>query len=254
MEVDARNGIEYWLSIDKGLRDSLFGLRKWNHLKVATEEDRIWIRGFSKPEIESANVLSLPSVNRYYLKETTLYLVGNRLPERVEPSLLWTPIQRAFKLNLPKQNFNYFGIDQTLTITVVPSEKEYSVDATMIDLEALHTYVKSAPKVRMAKLYWTILNNKDALVVGTPLLPIKSEDYYLHGCFLIPGGWKLKNENLVDVYKNALPENVAYWYLIDKEQNISKIRKSDFSPLNKGSVSQSIGAIGEILELMELDE
>lgn len=249
METNAGNGIEYWLSIDKSLEHALFELRKWPHLKMATEENRIWIRGCSLPEIESTTVLSLPSADRYYLKETTLYLVGNKLPARVEPSLLWTPIQRALKLNLPKQNFNYFGIEQAHIISIIPSEKEYPVDATMIKLEALHAYVKIAPKVRLANLQWIVLNNNDALIVGEPLLPIKSEDYYLFGSFLIPAGWKLKFENMVDIYKNALPDNPDFLYLIGKENKITKIRKSDFSPLNKGSVSQSIGSIDEILEL-----
>lgn len=249
MEANARNGVEYWLSIHQERRDALFALRKWSHLKVGTEEDRIWIRGCALSEIESTSVLSLPSVDRYYLKEATLYPVGSRLPARVEPSLLWTPIQRAFKLNLPAQNFNYFGLEQTHTISIVPSEKEYTVDATMIDLKTLHNYVKTAPKIRMEHLQWTILNNKDALIVGSPLLPIKSEDYYQFGCFFIPGGWKLKFENMVNEYKNALPESTDFWYLIGKDNKTTKIRKSDFSTLNKGSVSESINAIDETLEL-----
>jgi|GEM_PF-436112 len=254
MEANAGNGIEYWLAIDPGLRDALFDLRKWPHLKVATEQNQIWIRGFTAPEIESTSVLRLPSVVRYYLKETKLYLVGSRLPASVEPSLLWTPILRALKLELPKQNFNYFGLDQAHTIRITPSEKEYSVNATMMPLAALQSYVQAAPKIRMSHLQWTILNNRDALILGTPLLPVKSDDYYRFGCFLIPGGWKIDYENMVDIYENAVPESSDFLYLIDKENRIHKVQNADFTPLTKASVNQSIGAINELLELLELDE
>ncbi len=254
MEVDARNGLEYWLSIDQSLRDSLFNLRTWNHLKVATENDLVWIRGCSLAEIESTKVLSLPSVERYYLKEAKLYLYGCRLPARVEPSLLWTPIQRGLKLNLPKQNFNYFGVNQAHTIEIIPSEKEYAIDATMVDLKALQSYVYSAPRIRLKPLHWTILNNKEALIVGTPLLPLQGADYYRIGCFLISGGWKLKFENMVNLYEAAMPDPANFWYLIKTDNKISKLNKGDFSPLNKGSVQQSLASINDILELLELDE
>lgn len=254
MEADTRNGLEYCLSVDQTLRDVVFGLRKWNHLRMATEHDLIWIRGFSENEIESIQVLSLPSVNRYYLKEAKLYAYGGRLPSRIEPSLLWTPIERALKLSLPKQNFNFFGLEQNHDISIVPSELERQIDATMIPIETLQTYVNTAPRIRMAHLKWCLINSKYALIIGMPLLPVKSDDFYLNKCFLIPGGWKLKYENMINVYKKALPDNTDYWYLIDTTNKICKIRKSDFSFLNKGSVRQTIDALIKIKELLEFDE
>lgn len=254
MEVDTRNGVEYWLSIEKEVKDALFILRTWSHLKVATEDNLFWVRGFTQSEIESTKVLSLPYSCRYYLFGAKLYLHRGRLPSRIEPTLLWTPIERALKLSLPEENFNYFGLNHAHKISLVSSCIEYPVDATVVSLEALSNYALTAPKIRLAHLQWTLLGNDLALISGVPLLPIQGEDFYHFHDFIIPAGWKLRYENLVNLYLNAIRETVGYWYLIDTEHKIKKIRKSDFTALSRGSITLSARYRAELSELLADEE
>ena len=74
-----------------------------------------------------------------------------------------------------------------------------------------------------------------AIIMGTPLLPIIGQDFYQNDCFLLPAGWKWEYENMLAAYKNALGESLDYWYLLDEEGHVSKLRKSDFNQLSKGS-------------------
>lgn len=246
MENNAGLRLEYWISVDPLHQKSLFDLRKWSHLKIAYEEDLIWIRGFTNNEISSVKVLKIPSAKKYYIKNTQLYLLGNRLPNMVEPSLLWTDIQRGLTLSLPTQNFNYFGLEQKYSIAIVPTEITYKINVSLVKLEALYAFVKSAAQIRMSPLLWTIIDDTQAMIIGDPLLPMNGEDYYCHGCFIIPGGWKLKYENMLDIYGASLSNSSSYWFVINEKNKIQKIKKSKFVNLNKASVVQSYNLINQL--------
>ena len=231
--------LEYWLAINKDFREAVYVLRKWPNLKIAVDGSLIWIRGLSLEEIESATVLSIPSIRRYYLKKAQLVPYGKKLPAMIEPSLLWSPIHRGLKVSLPKENFNYFGLDQQYKISIIPSDKIRTIDTTIVDLNKLERYIRTASSVRLKKLKWTILDNQRALIIGTPMLPIEGQDLYQNLCFLIPAGWRLEYENMASTYKRALGESIEYWYLMNRN-GITKVSKANFSQLSKGSFIKSL--------------
>lgn len=249
MEGDVGNRVEYWLSVDQVHKSSLYDLRNWAHLKIASDEHLIWVRGFTNTEIGSVKVLSIPSAKRYCLQGTKLYLLGHRLPYRVEPSLLWTEIQRGLSLNLPQQNFNYFGLNQAHSISIVPSDKIYTMNVTIVQLDLLCAFVRSAASIRMESLKWTIIDDQQALIIGTPLLPISGEDYYTNGCFIIPGGYKLKYGVMLATYEKSLLGHSDCWYIIDEKNEMRKINRSEFTILNKGSVLQSMNLINQMSDM-----
>lgn len=234
------NDIVYWLSLNSQYKKAVYELRKWSHLKMAIEGNLIWIRGLTEAEIQSPKVLQIPSIERYYLKGAHLIPFGKRLPALIEPNLVWSPIQRALKISLPKENFNYFGINQTYQIALVPSMDVRPVTATIVALKDLEKYIFDALNFRLKNLKWTILENEKALIIGTPMLPIQGQDLYEDACFLLPAGKKLKYSNLVKVYAAALGDSVDYWYLIDEQSSIQKLRKADFTKLSKGSFMKTM--------------
>ena len=240
MGKDVKENIEFWLSIIPSFREAIYKLRKWSHLKVANEDNLIWVRGFTKSEIESTSILKIPSAMRYYLKNAQLVPYGKFLPSTIEPSLLWTPIQRGLRITLPKENFHYFGISQVHKISLIPSNDVRPTNAIIVQLQTLESYISTAYYIRLKNLKWTILDSNRALILGAPLLPIKSQDFYQNGCFLIPAGWKIRFDNMTKVYKRALGESAEYWYLLKEENELSKLRKSDFNQLSKGSFIKTL--------------
>jgi len=235
--------IEYWLSIPLQHDRAIYKLRKWAHLKMAKDEKLIWVRGLTQNEIESDSVLKIPLIKRYFLNSAQLIPYGKSLPAMVEPNLLWSPIQRGLKIALPKENFNFFSLEQTFKIALVPSDEDRVIDVTIVDLSTLGKYLETAPRVRLKNLKWTIIENKSALIIGTPLLPIKGQDLYQLSCFLIPAGWKLEYEMFSKIFKEALGESIEYWYLMDKNSKISKLSKAEFNSLSKGSFVKSIQSV-----------
>jgi len=243
MADDFGVNIEYLLSIPSIHIKAIYKLRKWTHLKIAKDETTIWIRGFTQHEIESESVLKIPFIKRYFLKGAQLVPYGRALPEMVEPNLLWSNIQRGLKIHLPKENFNFFGLEQNYKIKLVPSNENKAIDATIVDLISLKKYIETAPKIRLKNLKWTIIEHKSALIIGSPLLPIRGQDYYQLSSFLIPAGWKLEHENFSKVFKEALGESAEYWYMINENSEISKLSKIAFNSLSKGSFIKSIQSV-----------
>ncbi len=239
MADDVADHIEYWFSADRTYEKSLYALRNWDHLKMAEQNDRIWIKGLSATDIESAKVLSIPSINRYYLKGSKLIPHGKKLPAMVEPSLLWTPIARALKIHLPKENFNYFGLQQLYTVQLKPSDVERPTDVVIVSLDKLRSYVNSTYNFRLSGLRWTLLNGDKAIIIGRPNLSIPGQDYYMNRSFIVPAGWIFEFENLVETIESSLGEAVEYYYLVSDDGKISKLRRTDFNNLNKGSVQKS---------------
>ncbi|MEO0734994.1 MAG: hypothetical protein AAFZ52_19305 [Bacteroidota bacterium] len=235
MADHARDHLAYWAAVPDRYADALYPLRQWPHLKMATEGGLIWLRDFTREDIESASVRRIPLLQRYYLQDARLYPVGNSLPVMVAPNLLWTDLRRGLKVRLPKENFNYFGVEHTHQLSLVHCAIPREVTATIVELVALGEYLYDAPSVRVAPLQWTILGIEHALILGTPLLPIRGQDYYQQAGFLIPAGWQLRYQTMASVYRDALADSSAYWYLLDENSQLSKVSKADFNHLSKGS-------------------
>ncbi len=249
MEANAGNGLEYWICVESKWVDSLFGLREWSHLKIAFENELIWVRGFSASEINSSKVLSLPFVKRLYSKDGHLVAYGQKLPLRPEPNQLWTPIQRGLRIELPKQNFNFFGIDQQLNVRLIESEKERSVQACLVPLTTLGKYIQDAPDIRLKNLYWTVFEETQALIIGTPILPLLGNDFYVRECFLIPLGYQLEFESLTHHFAKALNEDGRHYVILNLVNAPTKISKNDFVSLSRGSFRKTMEAMKNISQL-----
>ena len=235
MADHAGDHLDYWVAVPAEYARALYPLRKWSNVKMATADRVIWLRGLSRADVESVSVLGIPMIDRYYLVGAYLYPFGKSLPALIAPSLLWTDLRRGLQIELPKENFNYFGVPQTHQIALLPSDVQRATTASVVDLAVLGAYLHTAPRVRVAALQWTVLAGERAMIMGTPLLPVQGQDYYHRACFLIPVGYELQYERMAGVYQDALGDSHAYWYILNESGNLAKIRKADFTSLSKGS-------------------
>jgi len=236
MEAHASNSLEYWISIQKPYERSLYPLRNRSHLKVAFDDGLIWVKGLSQKEINAGVVLSIPSVERYGHNKAKLYKYGKQLPSRIEPSVLWTPIERALPISLPKENFNFFGLTDEVSFNIIRSDQKRPVVGSIISISDLETYLKNAPLVRLASLKWCTLDTSTAIVLGSPLLPIEAKDFYAYGSFMLPIGFTLEHSVLVNVYSKVLSPEGRDIILIEKESRMTRIPRDRFVSLNRGSL------------------
>lgn len=163
-------------------------IRHWSNVKMAYDGDDIWLTGFDEAQIHAPEVKSIPYACSYTARNGKLYRLHSLLPVQNIPSLLWTPIERALPVQIPLTNSNYFGIRQHIEPKLVTSKNEHPAAAMMISLATLGDYIHIAPSVRISRMEWAIIGH-DALIAGTPVLPVNGDVFWQNGDFLIPAGY-----------------------------------------------------------------
>lgn len=235
MAEDASNRISYYLALDRSYLDACGQIRCWDNLKAGFEDNLLWIKDFDYAQILSPEVKTIPFKMVYYEKEGKLFQMDHVLPDRRVPSILWTPIQRAFPIELPSFNHNYFGIQEKIALKLIPSETEHPSAAMMISLESLAIYLEQAPAVRLAGIKWIVIDARSALLVGVPLLPISGDVYQIWKDFLIPAGYQFDLHLLAGRLNKKLNPNGKYWVVWDRDSRYFLVNKSDLASLSLAS-------------------
>lgn len=240
MGKDAENSVTYYLLLDRTHRDDLAAIRQWEHLKVAFEADDTWIKGFSFAEINAVQVKTIPFKQLFFEKQGQLFPLNSGLPDRIVPALLWTPITRALPVTLPKCNHNYFGIDEYISFRVVPAQEQKETVAIMVALSDLGAYLQYAPPVRLQKIRWVLCDMEQALLMGTPLLPITGMAYWLRDCFLLPAGFDIDLHILTREFGQLLNPAGNELICCNTDGSTSFIDRLSFQPLSLASYRNTI--------------
>jgi len=237
MAKDPSDGLTYYLVIDKIHIDHLADVRSWSELKVGFDEKRIWVKGFSVSKIKSVAVKSIPYKSVYYEKNGKLYPQNSVLPERNSPaSMLWTPMARAIPIKLTAINLNYFGIDESIPLQIVPSEAESEAVAMITSISTLEAYLNHAPAIRMKQISWVILNNDKVFLLGIPLLPIKGSVYWGNGDFILPTGYDFDLQLLIKACNKILNPHGDSLVVWDTDSTYALIDKADLTELSLSSL------------------
>lgn len=240
MAQDVTSGIGHYLVIKEERESDLAAIRKWKNLKVATDKDLIWVSNFEDVQIASVEVKSIPEKQIYYSKNGKLYPQNSLLPAGNEPRFLWTPIERAFPLRLTNYNHNFFGIEEKITISIIESENPREAAAMLVNLEQFNGYMQTASAIRLKNLKWVILNDTDALVFGTPLLPLNGEVYWRNQDHFLPIGHDFELYELSAIIGKKFDPETLNWIVWNKASTYFLIEKTMIQPLTIGSFRKSI--------------
>ena len=235
MAQDSASSLAYFLLVDKINKDDLAPLRKWSNLKVAFDKNQIWITNFDHNQIESIEVKSVPYKTLFYRKGSKLFLLNSLLPDRNEPSFLWTPIERAFPLEIKNANHNYFGIEEKISIKLVHDELEREAEVLLTDISSLENYLISSPQVRLKNLTWVILGTSEVLIFGKPLLPINGTVFWKNQEAIIPVGYNFELFNLSQIINKKINSNKTAWVIWFKDATYFSLEKNQIMPLTLSS-------------------
>lgn len=235
MEEDAGGGLKYYLAVRVGYENDLARIRQWNNLKVGFENQIIWIKDFDYAQIHSIEVRSMPFKIVYFEIGNRLYLLGHNLPERIVPSLLWTPIDRAVPIRIPTLNHNFFGIDETIQINLVAREVESETVAMITTVDIVQRYLQYAPAIRLTQIRWVLLEDKKMFLLGTPLLPIPGDTYWSRKDLLIPTGFDFELFIISDLIQKKVNPGREHWVLWNTASSYSLIPKEKMMPLSRSS-------------------
>jgi hypothetical protein len=235
MAVDTTGSVSYYLSLGAEHAAYLSSIRHWENLKIAFEESVVWVKDLSPVQVDSLEVKSIPYKELYYAQDGKLFRKGSLLPTRNLPSLLWTPIGRGLPVRLPAYNHNYFGLASNAGIRLIPSEKETESLALRVDINVLLNYILTASAIRLERLQWVILGTAEALLLGTPLLPLQGLAFWQRGDFLLPAGFDLELYALSNDLNLLLNPEGDSWILWQEDGRYSKLNKQAFTPLSISS-------------------
>lgn len=241
MAQDVTSSISHYLAIKEERESDLSTIRKWKNLKVATDKDLIWVSNFEEVQIASVEVKSIPEKQIYYSKNGKLYPQNSLLPAGNEPRFLWTPIERAFPLQLTNYNHNFFGIEEKISISIIESENQREEAAMLVDLEQFNAYMQTTSAIRLKNLKWVILNETDVLVFGTPLLPLNGEVYWKRENHFLPVGYDFELYELSKMIGKKVDPETLNWIVWNKASTYFLVQKAIVQPLTIGSFRKSFG-------------
>jgi hypothetical protein len=235
MAQNTSNDINYFLAIDEKHLDFLGKIRHWANLKMAMEDNFCWVKDFTYEQINALEVKTIPYKTIYYSQENKLFKQDSLLPERTIPMLLWTPIERALSIELPSYNFNYFGVNDQVSVKLVQSEQEKPVFGMLVDRRVLEEYIQNAPAIRLQKLKWTILDESAVFIIGEPNLPIQGEGFWKNGDFFLPIGYDFELPILTNVLSQLIDPNHRNYIVYGLDNQYFLMGKHDFQPLSISS-------------------
>ena len=246
METDVASRISFYLKIEIRFKEDLSIIRHWTHLKIAHDENHIWVSNFESDQFESSTIKSIPYKSLYYGKNGQLYPLGSLLPSQNIPTLKWEHISYGLPITLEKYNPNFFGIKESLSIQLIASLHEYETQVMLCGIDQLKLYIETAPEIRLQNIKWTIINNTEALLIGTPQLPINGSVYEINQHFIIPAGFTFELHLLIPHLNQKLNPNNDFWIVWNLDSTYFKAPKNQFQQLSLSSFRKSMDLINTI--------
>jgi hypothetical protein len=242
MATNASNSIEFIAHLPTKSKDDFRQIWHLESVQIAKSDDGFWLKGFSQEDLKSTVVRSMLKLKLFELRDNLLFEKENRVPERKMPSgLLWHPIQRALKIDLPSFNENFFEVNGKLNIEFKLSSEEQQVWASIVKFDDLHKYVDSIPNHYFNDVLWCKYGSDQVFLLGTKVLPIISKRYWKFQDLLIPVGYDLKYPFLKQIiidFKNK-SEKDEFW-IFNSDEHYIAVPKDQLIPMSRSSVKFTI--------------
>lgn len=226
---------EFWAELPRADQDYLGSIRDWKNVQIATDDETIWLKGFTDEQVLASELHQLPNFLLYELRDGLLFRKEALVPsKKMRTALLWMSIDKALRLTFPASNQNFFGISEKVQIRLKESDEEHSVIVLLSNIEDIKDSIAALPKFRLEKIEWTVVGDK-ALFLGTPLLSLPGKTYWAKDGHLLPSGYDFEFKNLSTFLQQKYNKASDGWMLWDENGNYLTINKTDFRPLSVSS-------------------
>ncbi|MBP2618970.1 hypothetical protein [Chryseobacterium jejuense] len=234
-ENSSDNIKEFWAELPRTDEDYLGSLRDWKNVHIATDDETIWLKGFTDEQASASELHQLPNFLLYELRDGLLFKKEALVPSgKMRTALLWMPIDKALRLTFPASNQNYFGISEKFPVRLKESNEEHPVIALLNRIDDCKESIVALPKFRLEKIEWIVIGEK-ALFLGTPLLSLPGKTYWTKDGHLLPSGFDFEFKNLSTFLQQKYNKESDGWLLWDENGNYLSIKKTDFRPLSVSS-------------------
>lgn len=207
----------------------------YDFLEIEMQENIVWVKNIPNGLIKTATIQRIPSQVMYRAKEGLLYPYGKQIPIGDLPDLAWQAIQNKLMVLLPSINPNFFGVQASVPVQLMPSSAFKKGLFLLVNLADLEVYLKTAAAWRLDSLSWTVIGNYHALIKGTPMVPVQGKPYWKRGQHLLPLGWDLEWPILSAAAAKRLDPSKRHWIFWQKNSQYNLIPKTHFKSLSRSS-------------------
>lgn len=226
---------EFWAELPKADEDFLGAIRDWNNVQIASDDEVIWLKGFTDEQAVSPEIQQLPNFILYELRDGLLFKKNTLVPsKKLRTALLWTPIDKALRLTFPLSNNNFFGIDEKVEVRLKPSEEEQMAIALLCSIAYIKDFITALPKFKLEKIDWIVINDQ-ALFMGNPLLSFPGKTFWTKDGHLLPSGFDFEFKNLSSLLQRKYNATHEQWLLWNEDGSVLHLNKEDFRKLSVSS-------------------
>lgn len=228
--------MEKVLVIELKYSDLLAAVRRLPGLRVATENNVIWLRGITTGGESDKQTSPLPVLHAYTLgQENLLFPMGKRTPIKKLPELSWQPIRQFLPVTLPVS-----AMPGKLTTSIPVTLKRSAIVkenfALKIKLAEWKVYAETAPQTRLNQLHFAVSAKDEVLVYGQPLPNLPGEAYWRSESILLPAGFDFDPPLIAKLIASKHERGQEIFMLFEPGVHWQEIPLSVFKPAKRSAI------------------
>ncbi len=217
-------------------RPTLGAARHLPGLQAAEVAGQLWLRGLPATGELPLAVRALPAVQSYEADaQGRLFAAGQRTPTALLPVLAWRPIAEFVPLEIPTAALPAQATPR-YQVRLVPSGRARAGAALLTTLAAWHAYAEAAPESRLHPLRFAASAEGRVLVLGSPLPPLASPEYWQQGSLLLPAGFDFEAALLGPLLAQQLQAEAEALLLFSPDGSWERVPLAHLVPATRSAV------------------
>lgn len=199
---------EFLLQLPETDVEQLGGIRIIPGLMAAVHNNHIWVKGIPVAQQTDSRLWTIPGGRVYTIAEDGhVFNTDSRVPFMQLQNLNWQPLKDMLQVEPPVSAIKG-ALPAPAQFRLVRAGNVNQSSALLTDLLDLIDYAETAYRFRLQRLSYAVSNEHTALVLGTPLLPLRGTEYWYYHEMLLPCGYAFEYEiTAADILAHISPSN-----------------------------------------------
>jgi hypothetical protein len=217
----------------------LAALRLFPNIEFAEIGGAYWLRGTTLDDVLEHELKKIPGLARFtLLPSDKLRHAGSRIPDRTLPPAVWRPLRQAVTAALPVAALGGENT-QKIPIALIRASEEQPVLALLTGLDAWVEYAAGASLARLAPLRFAATENREVLVLGTPLPSISGRRFAGTEGILAPCGFSWTPKVEPSVLRQLFELRPDDWVLLAEDNTHQIIRAEQFVAASRSAARRT---------------
>lgn len=218
----------------------LAALRLFPNIEFAEIAGAYWLRGTTLDDPLEHELKKIPGLARFtLLPSDKLRPAGSRIPDRTLPPAVWRQLKQAVTATLPVAALCGENT-QRIPVSLVREDKEQPALALFTGLDAWVEYASGAALARLAPLRFAAMENREVLVLGSPLPSISGRRFAGSEGILVPCGFTWTPKVETGVLRQLFELRPDDWVFLDQDNTHQVIRAEQFVAASRSAARKTL--------------